>query len=422
MNCLPQGRQEVSEIMRNIPIIIPYFTEDEAGMVAECLKSGWVAQGPRVAEFEKQTAAYEGTGYGIATTSCTTALHLVMAAMGLHKGQDVLVPSYTFVATANAVEYTGATAVLVDVTTDTYCIDTNFLASFIEERYVSKDGFMVNKITGNRLFGVVAVNLFGICADIPAVNAIAKRYAMHVIEDSACALGASINGVHEGAFGNPSCLSFHARKSITTGEGGMVLTADRELAEKVRRLRSHGASVSEVSRHQNHGFLLPEYRELGYNYRMTDIQGAVGQAQLKKFDYILEKRREKSARYDRLLPQCVPFLQIPYVPAGYYHTYQSYVTMLDYKKLGFSSVEEGNDFRNRWMAYLEDHGVSTRQGTHAVHTLGYYKEKYGYQPSDLPGAYACDRLSLALPLYVELSEDDQDYVLEQLEKGAKAVR
>ena len=408
--------------MRTIPIIVPYFTQDELRRVEECLKSGWVAQGPRVAEFERQTAAYEGTAYGIATTSCTTALHLVMAAMGLHEGQDVLVPSFTFVATANAVEYTGATAVLVDVTTDTYCLDTAFLQAYIEEHYEPRDGGMVNKTTGNRLFRVVAVNLFGICADIPAVNAIAARYSIQVIEDSACALGASIHGVHEGAFGNPSCLSFHARKSITTGEGGMVLTSDAELAEKVRRLRSHGASVSEIARHQNPGFLLPEYNELGFNYRMTDIQGAVGQAQLEKFPYILEKRRAAAARYDRLLPERASFLRIPYVPEGYVHTYQSYVTMVDCRALGLSGVEEGNAFRNRLMAYLEEHGISTRQGTHAVHTLGYYRDKYGYRPEDLPGAYACDRLSLALPLYVELSDDDQDYVIEQIEKGEKAVR
>lgn len=408
--------------MRNIPVIIPYFTQEESLKIAECLKSGWVAQGPRVAEFEKAVAAYEGTGYGVATTSCTTALHLLMAALGLHKGQDVLVPSFTFVATANAVEYTGATAVLVDVMTDTYCLDVGFLERFIEENYCRRDGGMFNKCTGNHLFGVVAVNLFGMCADIPAVNALARAYSMQVIEDSACALGASIDGVHEGTFGNPSCLSFHARKSITTGEGGMVLTADAGLAEKLRRLRSHGAAVSEIMRHQNHGFLMPEYNELGFNYRMTDIQGAVGLAQIEKFDYILEKRREKAARYDEMLSRRCPFLKTPHVPAGYYHTYQSYVTMVDYAALGLPGVPEGNAFRNRLMGYLEEHGVSTRQGTHAVHMLGYYRDKYGYRPESLPGAYACDLLSLTLPLYVELSADDQEYVVEQLEKGMQAVR
>ena len=155
---------------------------------------------------------------------------------------------------------------------------------------------------------------------------------------------------------------------------------------------------------------------------MTDIQGAVGLAQIEKFDYILEKRREKAARYDEMLSQRCSFLKTPHVPAGYYHTYQSYVTMVDYAALGLPGVPEGNAFRNRLMGYLEEHGVSTRQGTHAVHMLGYYRDKYGYRPESLPGAYACDLLSLTLPLYVELSADDQEYVVEQLEKGMQAVR
>ena len=206
--------------MKNIPIMKPYFDEDEAKEAAAALASGWVAQGPRVAEFEKAVAAYEGNAYGVAVSSCTAALHLGMIALGFGPGDDVLVPSYTFVATANAVEYTGATAVLVEVDIRTYTIDVSWTEDFIQSHYEENEGRWINRQSGNRLVGIVPVNEFGLCADIPAVNALAKRYGLKVFEDSACALGAKIGETHEGCFGNPSAVSFHPRKSITTGEGG----------------------------------------------------------------------------------------------------------------------------------------------------------------------------------------------------------
>jgi perosamine synthetase len=408
--------------VRKIPIMIPYFTDGESEEVKKVLSSGWVAQGPKVSEFEKVVAGHENIKYGVATTSCTTALHLLMLAMGVNEEHDVLVPSFTFIATANSVEYTGATAILVDVETTTYNIDVKWTENYIEKSYKDIEGKLINKETGKTLFGIVAVNLFGLCADIPAVNELAQRYDIKVIEDSACALGASINGVHEGAFGNPSCLSFHPRKSITTGEGGMVLTDDEVIAETVRRIRSHGASVSEVARHQQKGFLLPEFNELGYNYRMTDIQAAVGVAQMRNFGYILSERQKKAAYYDVKIKEKFDFIKTPYTPAGYGHAYQSYVCLVDYKALGLHTIEEGNSFRNSLMNELDDLGVATRQGTHAVHTLGYYVNKYGYKPYDLSGAYECDKLTLTLPLYVQMTEDDQDYVLQCIEKVIKTIR
>jgi perosamine synthetase len=408
--------------MRKIPVMIPYFTEDESEEVKKTLSTGWVAQGPKVQEFENIVASHENVKYGIATTSCTTALHLLMVAMGLNENYEVLVPSFTFIASANAVEYTGATPILVDVDTTTYNIDIKWTENFIESNYSNVDGKLINKKSGKTLFGIVVVNEFGLCADIPAINELAQRYDIKIIEDSACALGASINGVHEGAFGNPSCVSFHPRKSITTGEGGMVLTDDESIAETVRRLRSHGASLSEVARHQQKGFLLPEFNELGYNYRMTDIQAAVGVAQMRKFEFIQAERQKRAAYYDKLIDEKFDFLKTPFVPKGYNHTYQSYVCMVDYKALGFDTIEQGNDFRNKLMNDLDDLGIATRQGTHAVHTLGFYADKYGYKPYDLPGAYECDRLSLTLPLYIQMTEDDQNYVVECMEKVLKTIR
>lgn len=407
--------------MRNVPIMKPYFDEEEAKAAADALASGWVAQGPRVAEFEKAVTKHEHIAYGIATTNCTTALHLLMVGLGFGPGQDVLVPSFTFVATGNAVEYTGANAILTDVDPKTFTIDLAKTEQLVSERYIERDGVWVNKENGNRLTGIVPVNEFGLCADIPAVNAFAKRYGLKVIEDSACALGAKIGDTFQGGFGNPSAVSFHPRKSISTGEGGMALTNDPALAEHVRQLRSHAASVSEVQRNAGKGYLLPEYNELGFNYRMTDIQGAIGCAQMKKLDFITKRRQELAARYDRLLPQSVPFLITPFVPEGYTHVYQTYCCMVDLKAIGRATVDEGNAFRNELMNQLEQNGIATRQGTHALHTLGYYVGKYGFRHEDLPGAYACDRLSIALPLFVTMTEEDQDYVIEMLEKLGKAL-
>lgn len=395
--------------MRNIPVMKPYIDSEEAAEVEKVLFSGWVAQGPKVAEFEQLVAAYEGVRHGVAVTSCTTALHLLYLASGFRKGLDVLLPSYTFVATANAVEMTGATPVLVDVEKDTYNISVQSLEEIIARDYSGG----LNKKTGNRLFAIVAVHLFGLCADMPAVNALAEKHGLLVIEDSACALGAAINGVKEGCFGNASCLSFHPRKSITTGEGGMVLCNDDALADRMRRLRSHGAGVSETTRHSGRGYLLPSYDEVGYNYRMTDIQAAVGVAQMRKIDRIFNARVALAARYDQLLA-AVPFLKLPHTPAGYTHAFQSYVAMLDMDHIGILDVEEAHALRNELMLRLEDNGIATRQGTHAIHLLEAYRGRYGYKAHDFPQAYRCDRLSLTLPLYVGMSSEDQDYVVEQL--------
>ena len=275
--------------MRKIPVTRPYFTDEEAAMAAEALRSGWVAQGPRVAEFEKEIAAHEGVAEGVATTSCTSALHLAMAAQGMSGGMDVIAPAFTFVATVNAIVETGATPVLTDIHEETFNIDADEVLRLIETNYRPESGRLIHTETGNVLWGIVPVHEFGLCCDIQRINAIAKEYDLQVIEDAACALGARIGDTHQGAFGNTSCVSFHPRKSITTGEGGMVLSDNAALAKRMRELRSHGSSVSADARDKQKGFLLPEFNEAGYNYRMTDIQGAIGLAQVKKLDNIIEE-------------------------------------------------------------------------------------------------------------------------------------
>ena len=397
----------------NIPVIIPYTNNREVEEIGKVVASGWVAQGSKVAEFERAVAVNEGVKNGIATTSCTTALHLVMCALGIGSGQDVIVPSFTFVASANAVAHTGAKPRFVDVSNETYCIDPSVTRQYIEDNYCISDGKLVHKKDNSILTAMVIVHQFGLCANMPELLDLATEFKLQIIEDSACALGAKIGEMHQGAFGNPACISFHPRKSITTGEGGMVLTNDNKLAERLRSLRSHGAAVSEITRHSSNGFLLPSFDFVGFNYRMTDIQAAMGLAQMEKFEFIIETRRNKAARYNELLSE-LDWLITPVEPEGYYHTYQSYVCMLNFK--GLSSTDGGKK-RDLLLTLLAEKGIATRQGTHACHTLECYRKLYGIEFESIPKAYACDRLSLTLPLYVQMTDAQQDYVIEQL-KGA----
>ena len=408
--------------MRKIPVTKPYFTEEELQAVGKTLSSGWVAQGPMVAQFEKEIASHEGVREGVATTSCTTALHLAMAAGGLGAGMDAIAPAFTFVATENSIVAAGGTPVMADIRQDTFNIDTKKLREIIEEGYEDRDGKRVSKKTGNVLWGIVPVHEFGLCCEIREVNAIAKEYGLRVVEDAACALGAMVNGVHEGAFGNPSCISFHPRKSITTGEGGMVLTDDAASAKRMRELRTHGSTVSADARDKGNGFLLPEHNEAGYNYRMTDIQAAVGLAQVKKLDAIISEKRRLAGHYNRLIRDLLPEFIPPVEPEGYFHTYQSYVCMLDPERLRIRSVAEGGRYRNTLLQKLEEIGIATRQGTHAVHMLGYYRNRFGYVPEDYPNAYACDHLSITLPLYVQMTEDDQEYVIRTIRRTIDGVQ
>ncbi len=406
--------------MKKIPVTKPYFSDKETQSIAEALSSGWVAQGPRVAEFEKEIAKHEGVAEGVATTSCTTALHLAMVAEGLGHGMDAIAPAFTFVATENAILQTGAAPVMVDVRQDTFNIDIEQLRKKIETDYRKDGDTLVNKKSGNALWGIVPVHEFGLCCDIKAVNEIAKEYHLKVIEDAACALGSMIDGVHPGGFDNTACISFHPRKSITTGEGGMILINDPQLAKRMRELRTHGSTVSADSRDKGRGFLLPENNEAGFNYRMTDIQGAMGLAQVKKLDEIIVKKREKVDFYNKVL-STIPELITPVEPDGYFHTYQSYVCMLNSKVCKFTDIEEGGKIRNKLMEGLEDMGISTRQGTHAVHLLGFYRNKYAYKPMDFEGAYSCDRLSISLPLYYNLEEDDIEYIAETIKKVLRSI-
>ena len=393
-----------------IPITKPFIGEEEKKAIVSVIESGWLVQGEKVNEFEKRIAVHEGVQYCCATTSCTSALHIAMLSEGMCSNMDVIVPSFTFVATANAVTATGATPIIVDVDPYTYNLSAEKVEKYIDDHYVVRDDKVVNSTTGNILWGIVPVHQFGLCADMLRLNRIAHKYKLKIIEDAACALGSKIEETHIGGFGNTACISFHPRKSITTGEGGMILTNDLTVYERAIELRNHGSAINSSERHNNMGNLLPSYVINGYNYRMTDIQGALGCEQVKRLDNILGVRRDKAHYYDKLLSNKSEVIKIPFVPEGYYHTYQSYVCRLDFSDNSLSCGLK----RNEVMKGLNEFGIATRQGTHAVHKLEYYQTKYGYCDGDLPVADMCDMCTISLPLFVTMTDYEQQYVVEKL--------
>ena len=380
-----------------VPITKPAFGEAEARAIQEPLESGWVVQGPHVCEFERRFGEYVGSEHSVATTSCTTALHVAVATLGLKPGDEVIVPDFTWVSTANVVEYMGATPRFCDVDLATFNIDP----ARIEE------------LVGERTVGIIPVHLFGLCAEMEPIARIAREHGLWIVEDAACALGAWQGGRHAGTFGEAGAFSFHPRKSITTGEGGMLTTADAERAETARALRDHGADQSDLSRHGSpRGFLLADFNHLGYNYRMTDLQGALGCAQMVRADELLDGRRRLAARYDELLAG-LDWLATPHVPEGNVHGYQSYVCLFGADPR-FEVSAELHERRNEVMLRLEQEGIATRQGTHAPVTTGYYSSKYGLRPEGYPAAVVSERLSLALPLFPGMSESEQELVVERL--------
>ena len=381
-----------------IPISKPFFGPEEMRAVTGPIETGWVVQGPQVAEFEARFRAYTGAPYALATTSATTALHMALIALGVGPGDEVLVPAFTWVATANVVEMQGARPVFVDIELETFNIDVAKIEAAITPRTRA----------------MIPVSLFGVSADMGPIMEIARRHELAVIEDDACATGAWYHGRHAGTLADIACFSFHPRKAITTGEGGMLITADERIAQLVQSLRDHGASKSDLARHLGaRSYVLPDFNIVGYNYRMTDIQAAIGVVQMGRLEGLLEQRRAVAGRYD-LAISGTGWLRPPVTPDGFVHGYQSYVCLFQPEVPAMDNVERLHGQRNALMDTLEAAGVATRPGTHAVHALGFYREKYGIRPSDFPNALIADRLTLALPLYAQLTPEEQDYVVEQL--------
>lgn len=374
---------------RSVAISLPFTGDDEWQATREPLSTGWLTQGPKVAEFEKAFAERHGAAHALATTSCTTGLHLILAAMGIGPGDEVIVPAFTWVATANVVVYCGATPVFADVDRRTNNVDPADVARRVTPRTRA----------------VIAVHLFGLCADMNALRAVVPSN-VPIIEDAACAAGATYKGCPAGSLGLAAAFSFHPRKSITTGEGGMVTTNDAVLAEVANMLRNHGASISEEQRHKGaRPYLLPEFNLLGYNYRMTDLQGAVGLVQLGKLDRFIEEREQWAAFYTHALAD-IDWLLPPLVSEASRHAWQAYVLYVDPEKTPLP--------RNDIMERLQAMGISTRPGTHAVHMLGYYTQRFGLHPDDYPGARDCNDHTMAIPLHNRMTREDFEYVVNAL--------
>ena len=378
---------------RNIPIGLPSMGLEEWESTKESIMSGWITQGPKVREFEKLFAERHNVKHALAVSNCTTALHLALVACGVGVGDEVIVPAFTWVSSANAVKYCGATPVFIDIDINTFNIDVNQI----------KD-----KIT-SKTKAIIPVHLFGLCADIDFIKA--NFPDLKIVEDGACAAGAALHGNPAGGLGDIGCFSFHPRKSVTTGEGGMVTTNNDDMASHMDRLRNHGASISEEQRH--HGpkpYILSAFEIVGFNYRMTDIQGAIGVVQLKKLDLFIDERQKWADYYKENLKD-IAWLQMPDVPAGYKHGWQSFVTFVDEAKAPMK--------RNDIMEYLQQNGISTRPGTHAVHMLDAYAKMYNIKPSDYPGAFAADQYSMSIPLHNKMVKEDFDYIIHFLKNVGK---
>ncbi|KRP91719.1 DegT/DnrJ/EryC1/StrS family aminotransferase [Bradyrhizobium yuanmingense] len=378
-----------------IPIALPLVAEEEADAARAAVLSGWVSQGPQVAAFERDFAALVGAPYACAVSNCTTALHLALVALEIGPGDEVITASHSFIATANCIRYCGATPVFVDIDPGTYNIDPNRIAEAITRRTRA----------------VIAVHQMGMPCDLTALATLADRQGIILIEDAACAAGSQIrvDGSWERVgkpHGRIACFSFHPRKVITTGEGGMLTTSDAKLDHKFRLLRQHGMSVPDIVRHGSQQVIFEDYLVVGYNYRMTDIQAAVGREQLERLPALVSRRRAIAARYREMLGN-FGGLRLPIEPEWARSNWQSYCVGLP------DRVDQ-----LKIMQSLLDQGIATRRGIMCSHREApYAKDKHRH---DLRHSEFAQDNSILLPIYAQMNEEDQERVACALRRELQA--
>jgi len=375
-----------------IPVMKPWFGEEEARAAADAVSSGWVAQGPRVAEFEAKFATRVGAGSGVAVSSCTTGLHLALHLLGIGPGDEVVVPSFSFIATANCAVYVGATPVFADVEPE----DGNLSVRTVE------------RVLTDRTRALIVVDQGGMPADVEPLRRLCDARGIALVEDAACAAGSRYRGSPAGRDADLAIWSFHPRKLLTTGEGGMITTSDPELAARARRLREHGMNVSAAERHRSRQPVLESYLEVGFNYRMTDLQAAVGLVQLAKLDAMVARRRELAAAYRASLVDVPGLRAVDDRPWGE-SNFQSFWVELD----GAYPLS-----RNGLLSALADHGVSARAGIMAAHRQPAYA---GHPHGDLGVTERLTDNTLILPLFHTITEQEQQVVVDVI-RGAAGLR
>jgi perosamine synthetase len=364
-----------------VPFARPYLRGDEGDAVARVIASGWVSQGPRVREFEAAFAERVGASEAVAVSNCTTALQLALHVCGVGPGDEVIVPSMSFIATANSVWQCGATPVFADVDPRTFNLDPE-----AAERAIT-----------SATKAIMPVHQLGLPADMDRFIELADRHGLVLVEDAACAIGATYRSRPIGSLGPLTCFSLHPRKVITTGEGGMITLQDPEIAARLRQLRQHAMDVSDLARHGARDVVIESYPERGWNYRMTDMQAALGLCQLDALDEILAERRRLAERYTAAVER-IACLEPPFEPDYAERTWQSYAVTL--------AADAPLD-RNELMRRLLLDGVPTRRGVMAIHEEGAYADV----EADLPHTEAASRSSLMLPLFAGLTDEQQDHVI-----------
>ncbi len=350
-------------------ITLPDLCYEEVLDLQKVIDSGWLTKGPYVEEFERMVKDYMGVKYAIAVSSGTAALHLALISLNISSGDEVIVPDFTFVATANAVEYTGAKPVFADIDLKTFNIDPEDIR---------------RKIT-SKTKAIMPVHGFGQSADMDEIRKIAHEHNLFIIEDAACAMGAEYKGEFCGVMGDLGCFSLHPRKILTTAEGGIVVTNNDEHAKLIERLRDHGSIKKDGRVYFNH---------CGYNYRLSELHAVLGIAQMKKLNDII-KKRQKAAKELSALLSGIASLRLPEISENCQHIFQAYVVLLN------QEVD-----RSKFMSYLKSKDIETVVGNYALHSQPFYKNKYKYTPGDVSNSFIAGEKSVVLPLYPQMTEEE----------------